>query len=135
LGLGRLSIATLAARYPATAARREGTLASTSDFISERGNGQGALGLGFTSSGYDSDAAQMEARAGYANRVYGRVAHGGDGKLWLQYWVYYYFDTQGDLGGGVHEGDWEMVQVGLDASGNPDTAAYAQHAGGERCTW
>jgi len=39
------------------------------------------------------------------------------------------------LGFGVHEGDWEFAQVGLDASGAPDAATYAQHGGGERCAW
>ena len=77
----------------------------------------------------------MEARPGYPNRIFGRVAHGSDGALWLQYWLYYYFDKQGRFGSGVHEGDWEMVQVRIDAAGNPDLAAYAQHSGGERCVW
>ncbi len=115
--------------------RRGGTPATSADFISERGDGKGPDGIFFTSDGYDSDAAQMEARPGYSNRTYGRVAHGGDGKLWLQYWFYYYFDSQGDFGEGVHEGDWEMIQVGLDASLQPDVAAYAQHGSGERCDW
>ena len=39
------------------------------------------------------------------------------------------------LGFGVHEGDWEFVQVGLNADGAPDVATYAQHDGGERCAW
>jgi len=115
--------------------RRAGTSSHSGDFISLRGNGQGPGGIGFSSDGYDADAAQMEARPGYSNRAYGRVAHGGDGKLWLQYWIYYYFDSQGDFGGGVHEGDWEMIQVGLDGQLQPDTAAYSQHGTGERCAW
>jgi hypothetical protein len=135
LGQGRLSIQTLAAEYPQGSGRRSGSLAAGSDFISERGNGQGPLNLGFSSSGYSSDAAQMEARPGYANVVYGRVFHGASGEVWLQYWIYYYFDSQGNFGGAVHEGDWELVQVRLDAAGSPDQAAYAQHGSGERCAW
>lgn len=58
--------------------RRNGTDAHGADFISLRGNGQGPGGIGFSSDGYDADAAQMEARPGYSNRVYGRVAYWAD---------------------------------------------------------
>lgn len=135
LAFGDLRLTTLAAAYPADAGRRAGTAAAPADRISERGNGQGPGGIGFTSDGYRADAAQMEARPGYAHRVYGRIATGGDGRVWLQYWIYYYFDKQGDFGIGVHEGDWEMIQIRLDANGSPDLAAYAQHDTGERCSW
>jgi hypothetical protein len=57
------------------------------------------------------------------------------GKTWLQYWMFSYYNPQNVLGFGVHEGDWELAQVGLDAAGAPDVAAYAQHGGGERCAW
>ena len=59
----------------------------------------------------------------------------GAGKTWLQYWLFSYYNPQNVLGFGVHEGDWESVQVGLDADGVPDVATYAQHSGGERCAW
>jgi hypothetical protein len=57
------------------------------------------------------------------------------GKTWLQYWLFSYYNPQNVLGFGVHEGDWEFVQIGLDAAGAPDVATYAQHDGGERCAW
>ena len=57
------------------------------------------------------------------------------GKTWLQYWLFSYYNPQNVLGFGVHEGDWEFIQVGLNADGAPDVATYAQHDGGERCAW
>ncbi len=72
--------------------------------------------------------------AGYGDRIYGRATTVG-GKTWLQYWLFSYYNPQNVLGFGVHEGDWEFAQVGLDADGSPDVATYAQHGGGERCAW
>lgn len=82
---------------------------------------------------YQQDAQRMRA-AGYGDRVYGRAVTSG-GKLWLQYWLFSYYNPQNVLGFGVHEGDWEFIQVGLDTDGVPDVATYAQHGGGERCAW
>ncbi len=82
---------------------------------------------------YQQDAQRMRA-AGYGDRVYGRVLTSG-GKTWLQYWLFSYYNPQNVLGFGVHEGDWEFIQVGLNADGAPDVATYAQHGGGERCAW
>lgn len=36
---------------------------------------------------------------------------------------------------GEHEGDWEMIQVGLDSSNQPDVVVYSQHTGGQVCDW
>jgi hypothetical protein len=82
---------------------------------------------------YQQDAQRMRA-AGYGDRVYGRAVTAG-GKTWLQYWLFSYYNPQNVLGFGVHEGDWEFIQVGLNADGAPDVATYAQHDGGERCGW
>ena len=82
---------------------------------------------------YQQDAQRMRA-AGYGDRVYGRVVT-AVGKTWLQYWLFSYYNPQNVFGFGVHEGDWEFVQVGLTADGAPDIATYAQHDGGERCAW
>lgn len=128
----QLSLGLLGANYPAGNSRRASTPAAPDDFISLRGN----LGVPVDSSGYAADAASMEIQQGYADRTYGHVAYGEDGALWLQYWIYYYYDDQVNLtGSGAHEGDWEMVQIRLDTSDHPDRAAYAQHATGERCDW
>src|SRR3954470_7761955 len=74
------------------------------------------------------------ARAGVAAReprVYGRVAGS-----WLQYWLFYAQNGQdrGVLRTGRHAGDWEMVQVRMEA-GRPVEAVYSQHSGAERCGW
>jgi hypothetical protein len=82
---------------------------------------------------YQQDAQRLRT-AGYGDRVYGRAVSAG-GRTWLQYWLFYYYNPQNVLGFGVHEGDWEFAQVGLDADGLPDVATYAQHGDGERCAW
>ena len=66
---------------------------------------------------YQQDAQRMRA-AGYGDRVYGRVLTSG-GKTWLQYWLFSYYNPQNVLGFGVHEGDWEFIQVGLDVDQVP----------------
>jgi len=69
--------------------------------------------------------------------AYGRVARGGDGRRWLQYWLYYTDNTQdrGIVRTGRHEGDWELVQVRLDSRGRPDRVTAAQHSWAEACGW
>jgi hypothetical protein len=60
-----------------------------------------------------------------------------NGRLWLQYWLWYFFnDYQLSFGLGTHEGDWEMVQFRMDAdAGHPDVAVYAQHRFGQMRRW
>jgi len=85
---------------------------------------------------YQLDAQRMHGDPAYANRVYGRAKQDPDtGKWWLQYWFWYYYNPLGVDGVGVHEGDWEMIQIGLDSNGAPDRATYAQHGGAEKCDW
>lgn len=68
--------------------------------------------------------------------AYGRQVTGRDGRTWLQYWFLHATNTQdrGIVRTGRHEGDWEMVQLRLDARGRPDTATFAQHSWA-RCAW
>jgi hypothetical protein len=86
---------------------------------------------------YDSGERWFAVAAGAAvpdeDRVYGHAAAGSDGRRWLQYWFYYRWNDPRLLGSrlavGVHEGDWEMIQLRLDAAGlAPDLAVYAQHS-------
>jgi hypothetical protein len=124
-GIDQLGLDYLGASYASGPGRRAATTATGSDYLSERGN---------SFAQYEQDSGSMEATR--ANRLYGRVVHDASDKIWLQYWLYYYYDPQENfLGSGVHEGDWEMVQVRLDALGTPEAAAYAQHGGGEICGW
>jgi hypothetical protein len=92
-------------------------------------------------SNYVADAGEMHEDPAYRNKMYGRAVrepHAG-GTLWLQYWFFYFyndFNLIGPLlGAGRHEGDWEMVQLRLDAADEPDLAAYAQHKGAQLRDW
>jgi hypothetical protein len=76
------------------------------------------------------DARRMEGEERYAGRLYGRAVEDG-GRTWLQYWIWLYYNPKNLFGFGKHEGDWEMVQIGLDADGEPELAAYSQHSSGE----
>ena len=70
------------------------------------------------------------------NRMYGRAAE-ANGRLWLQYWLWYFYnDYQLALGFGTHEGDWECIQLRMGIDGDaPDVAVYAQHRYGEKRNW
>jgi hypothetical protein len=70
------------------------------------------------------------------NVVYGHAVE-ANGRLWLQYWLWYFFnDYQLSFGLGTHEGDWEMVALRMDeAADHPDIAIYAQHRYGELRPW
>jgi hypothetical protein len=76
------------------------------------------------------------ARPDLTNVVYGHAIE-SNGRLWLQYWLWYFYnDYQLVLGAGTHEGDWEMVQFRMDAeAGHPDIAVYAQHSYAEMRPW
>jgi hypothetical protein len=70
------------------------------------------------------------------NRIYGRAVE-ANGRLWLQYWFWYFYnDYQLALGAGTHEGDWEMIQLRIHQDREePDVAVYAQHRHGEKRNW
>jgi hypothetical protein len=70
------------------------------------------------------------------NRIYGRAVQ-ANGRLWLQYWAWYFYnDYQLALGFGTHEGDWESVQYRMGIDGDvPDVAVYGQHRNGEKRNW
>ena len=115
------SLADLSLAYLGDPVYADGRAATSSDYLDA------------ANAFYQQDAQRMRA-AGYGDRVHGRVTTVG-GKTWLQYWFFSYYNPQNVLGFGVHEGDWEFAQVGLDADGVPDVATFAQHGGGERCSW
>ncbi len=70
------------------------------------------------------------------NVMYGRAVE-QNGRLWLQYWLWYFNnDYRLAFGAGAHEGDWEMVQLRMHPTEDrPDVAVYAQHSYGERRSW
>lgn len=49
----------------------------------------------------------------------------------IQYWFFYYYNDWFNK----HEGDWEMVQVVLSSSGEPEWLILSQHHGGTRRPW
>jgi hypothetical protein len=71
------------------------------------------------------------------NRIVARAQRDpDDGHLWLQYWFWYFYnDYRLAANYGLHEGDWEMVQLRLGNGDVPDYAVYAQHAKAERRGW
>jgi len=107
-------------------------------------NGDAALAvdrIGVTSKDYVAQAQAMHAQPQYANRVYGHSAMGSDdGCLWLAYWFFYFYNDYNLIGpfirAGLHEGDWEMIQLRLDPTGAvPDLAVYAQHKHAGQRPW
>ena len=70
------------------------------------------------------------------NRMYARAVD-ANGRLWLQYWLWYFYnDYQLALGFGTHEGDWECLQLRMGVDGDvPDVAVFAQHRHGEKRAW
>jgi RsiW-degrading membrane proteinase PrsW (M82 family) len=59
------------------------------------------------------------------------VADEVTGQITIQYWFFYFYNDWFNK----HEGDWEMIQVMLDRSGQPQWAVYSQHQGGTRRRW
>jgi hypothetical protein len=76
------------------------------------------------------DARAMELSEEFGGRLYGRVVPDGK-RTWLQYWFWLYYNPKNLFGLGRHEGDWEMIQIGLDGDGRREVATYAQHGSGE----
>ena len=84
---------------------------------------------------YVEDARRMHADPRYADRTYGHAVHDKNGFIWLQYWFFYYYNDKNFVGIGLHEGDWEMIQIRLGKNGEPSAATFAQHRDGEALQW
>jgi hypothetical protein len=95
--------------------------------------------IGDPSRNYARQARALHVQPAYANRVYGRLATDSRGDDWLQYWFFYFYNDYNLIGAfikaGLHEGDWEMIQIHLTAAGTPDRAVYAQHTNAEGRDW
>ena len=76
--------------------------------------------IGETTKDYAKHAAALHAKPAYKDKLHARAKRDSLGRLWLQYWFFYYyndFQLAGPfLSGGNHEGDWEMIQIRLDAT-------------------
>ncbi len=84
---------------------------------------------------YVEDARRLHADPRYADRTYGHAIKDKNGFTWLQYWFFYYYNDKNFVGIGLHEGDWEMIQIRLAKDGNPNAATFAQHRDGEALLW
>ena len=86
---------------------------------------------------YAEQARMLHAKPAYANRAYGHAIGDGD-DIWLQYWFWYFYNDYNLIGGfikaGLHEGDWEMIQIHLTQE-KPDHAVFAQHSVAEGRDW
>ena len=117
-GQSRLDLAFIGApRYPS------GQQARPTDFLDAAGRR------------YVEDARRLHGDPRYADRVYGHVVHEPNGPTWLQYWFFYYYNDKNYLGIGLHEGDWEMIQIRLGRDATPNAATFAQHRDGEALNW
>ncbi len=93
--------------------------------------------IGVTGKSYREQYRRLRiAHPELSNVMYGHAVEAND-RLWLQYWLFYFYnDYQLSFGVGTHEGDWEVVQYRYDAEADaPDVAVYAQHRFGELREW
>jgi hypothetical protein len=93
--------------------------------------------LGLTGKDYRAQYRTLRMAHPELNNVVYAHAIEANGRLWLQYWLWYFYnDYQLSFALGTHEGDWEMVQFRMDSeAGHPDIAIYAQHRYGEMRPW
>ncbi|HET6508775.1 MAG TPA: hypothetical protein VFG42_18420 [Baekduia sp.] len=72
----------------------------------------------------------------FNNMMVARARTDDHGVVWLQYWLWYFYnDYRLTADVGLHEGDWEMVQLRLGDDGTPDYAIYNQHKRAQRRPW
>src|SRR4051812_33291690 len=94
--------------------------------------------IGDTTRSYAANAARLHRQPQYRDRVHGHARKDAQGRLWLQYWLFYYYNDYqllGPLSGGNHEGDWELVQLRLDANEKPAQLVFSQHKLAESRAW
>ncbi|MGD9735496.1 MAG: hypothetical protein AB7V58_07815 [Solirubrobacterales bacterium] len=82
-----------------------------------------------------ADSLALRGDPQLADVVYGRARRGPAGSLWLQYWLFFYFGDRGHLGIEQHEGDWQLVQIGLGEDAEPRTLTLAGSDGSRRLGW
>ncbi|HEY2716603.1 MAG TPA: hypothetical protein VGI73_10340 [Solirubrobacterales bacterium] len=82
-----------------------------------------------------ADALALHRDPSLADLVYGRARRGPGGTLWLQYWLFFYYADRGHLGVEQHEGDWQLVQLGLGRDDEPRVATLARAGGSVQLAW
>lgn len=106
------------------------TLVKNGDYFSEGGN---------SSDRYVADSDYI-MNHGMADAVYGRAVQDSSGTLWLQYWIWYYYNDAQLGPADLHEGDWENIQLRVPPNTDgtftvPDQATYGEHEFASRCLW
>jgi hypothetical protein len=101
----------------------DGTPVERGDYLDECGGSHAA------------DALEMRRSSGRSDVVYGRARHDQEGRLWLQYWLFFYYDDKGLLGLERHEGDWEVFQIRIGEKGRPDAATFVRHSAADCLGW
>lgn len=101
----------------------DGSPARHDDYLDECGGSHAA------------DALELRRQAGEDDVVYGRARHDEQGRLWLQYWFFFYYEDKGLLGLEHHEGDWQVFQIRINAKGRPDAATFGRHSSPDSLSW
>lgn len=116
-GEPRLDLSFLGSTYA------DGSPARPGDYLDECGGSHAA------------DALELRRRGRGEDVVYGRARRDEQGRLWLQYWFFFYYEDKGLLGLEHHEGDWQVFQIRLDAEGLPDAATFGRHSSPDSLSW
>ncbi|MFN8130736.1 MAG: hypothetical protein U0R70_04225 [Solirubrobacteraceae bacterium] len=125
LPVWRLTLANLGPQYPVTDPQHSDGAAKPQDYIDADGG----------SAAVYREADALERTGGLGTTVFGRATHNSAGVLFLQYWIFYYYNRYEAFINDLHEGDWELVQLELGADGNPSRVEYARHDYSSRCQW
>jgi len=82
-----------------------------------------------------ADALELRRGRGGEDVAYGRIRRDEEGRLWLQYWFFFYCADRGYLRLDQHEGDWQVFQIRLDEQGQPDAATFARRSETDSLDW
>ena len=85
--------------------------------------------------GSDPVATALAVQDRHPPLAYARILRCAGGRHVLQYWLWYHDNPKHLFGWGRHQGDWELVQVALDAGGAPVAVTGSQHTASETRRW
>ncbi len=101
----------------------DGSPARRGDYLDECGGSHAA------------DALELRRRTADPDVAYGRARRDEQGRLWLQYWFFFYYGDRGLLGLEQREGGWQVFQIRLGADGRPEAATCARLSSPYRLSW
>jgi hypothetical protein len=82
----------------------------------------------------DPEKQEKRLRPGFGRVGYRRELVAG-GLTWVQHWLWYLYNPKQVAGAGVHEGDWEFVQVGYLGESPICVTASRHRTAGSRMWW